>query len=204
MGDSRKRHSRCDRLWSVWWLLGFLCLLDVFLVVDVTLGQLRLQSLVDEEQEILESNFPPLSEERIEEILIQVFPDLTRFEKAIHGNTIKYQVNRDTSLIGYAYQVREDIFCPVCEDVRYFVGLGPEGTVLGIVLVNGFHLYGEPMSAIDQKRFLRQFSDKKIYDSTIAYEEINGITGATKTTQRFVDGLHNVRTIHREVNKGRR
>ena len=171
-------------------------LLDVFLLANVTWRHFRIQRLIDEEQGILYLNFPPLSEEQREEIIGEIFPDFTRIETAIHGKIIGYRVFRVTTLLGYAYQVREDIPCPVCEDVRYFVGLGPENTILDIVLVDNFHLYGKPLPAIEHELFLMQFLNRRIDDSSYSNEEIKGITGATKTTQRFVDGLQGVKAIH--------
>ncbi len=177
-------------------LVVFMSLLDVFLLANVTWRHFRIQRLIDEEQGILDLNFPPLSEKQREEIIGEIFPDFTWIEKAIHGKIIGYRVFRVTTLLGYAYQVREDIPCPVCEDVRYFVGLGPENTILDIVLVDNFHLYGNPLPEIDHQIFLTQFLNKRIDDSSFSNEEIKGITGATKTTQRFVDGMRGVKAIH--------
>ena len=166
------------------------------LLIGVVRKYVHFRQLQHEERMNLESVFPPLSEEQVHNYLKKLFVNLDTFEQESFQRRVKYELYYDKKLIGHAYQVKEDIFCPVCEDVRFLVGVDLQGAITGIVLVNDFHLYGEKMKPDKVQMFLSQFINRQLGDAFILDHNIKGITGATKTTRYFLEGIIGIRNVH--------
>ena len=179
-----------------------LVVVNVVLGIKVTSTHLELKRLQAEEQNRLDEIFPPLTTKQANSYLNQLFPDLSRFDQQNFGKHVKYGVYSKTNLIGYAYQVREDIWCPVCKDVRFFIGIDTDNTISGIVLVNPFHFYGEPLASALVDEFIEQFLGKQLNNEFHLDSNIQGVTGATKTVQHFMDGVLGIRRMHlNQVNR---
>ena len=144
------------------------CTLLLLVVANVALGiklastHFELVRLQKEEQRRLDENFPPLTTNQINSYLGRLFPELSRFDQEYFGKHVKYRVYDKTNLIGYAYQVREDIWCPVCKDVRFIIGIDTDNMISGIVLVNPFHFYGKPLASELVDEFVEQFLGKRL------------------------------------------
>ncbi len=175
-----------------------LIFVNVTLAAIVTSRHFELKRLQEEEQNSLHENFPPLKRTQVSSYLNQLFPGSVEFDHATFGKTIKYRVYDQTTLLGNAYQVREDIHCPVCRDVRFFIGVDIDNIISGIVLVNPFHFYGEPLKAEIVDEFLGQFLNRQVSDQLHLGSNIHGITGATKTVEHFLDGVVGIQKLHFE------
>ena len=163
---------------------------------------IELRKLHQEEQDTLNEIFPPLTANQVSSLLNQLFPELSRFDQENFGNHVKYYVFNETNLIGHAYQVREDIWCPVCKDVRFFIGIDTDNTISGIVLVNPFHFYGKPLASALVDEFVEQFVGKQLNNEFRLDSNIRGVTGATKTVRHFMDGILGIRRLHlNQVNR---
>ena len=173
-----------------------MCCINSVLFFSTTWNYLQLQEVRREEQANLIRIFPPLSEAIVNEYLKEIFADFGRFEEKIVDNYIRYTLFRDDDLIGHVYQVREDIVCPVCEDVRYFVGIDLDGLIRGVALVNQFHLYGTKLKSERVDEFLSQFIGERLDSTFRLNHNVKGITGASKTTQHFFEGILGINNVH--------
>lgn len=176
--------------------LLFLVVVNLVLGIKLASTHLELKHLREEQQNSLHENFPPLTRTQVSSFLTQLFPGFGAFEHTTFGNTIKYRIFDQTKLLGIAYQVREDIQCPACKDVRFFIGVDVDNTITGIVLVNKFHLYGEPLATEIVDEFLGQFIKKHVNYGFQFDTNVQGITGATKTAEHFLDGILGVKSLH--------
>ena len=168
-------------------MLGNIALLARFGTLYVNLRQLN-----EKEQRLLESVFPPLSNETIKNALKKFYSELTSYYDETRGSLIRYEVYHGSTLLGTAYQIREDIDCPVCMDVRAFIKI-QDGKISDIALINPFHLYGKPMPLKLQKTFLSQFFNKKIETNMKVGFTVDGISGATKTAKSFAIGIKKIK-----------
>ena len=173
-----------------------MCCINSVLFFSTTWNYLQLREVRREEQANLDRIFPPLSEATVNEYLKQIFADFGRYEEKTLDNYKKYTLFRDDYLIGHVYQVREDIVCPVCEDVRFFVGIDLGGVIRGVALVNQFHLYGTKMKSERVDEFLSQFIGERLDSTFRMNHNVKGITGASKTTQNFFEGILGISKVH--------
>ena len=198
MHNLKKMANRIRWSWILKGTVLLLVVVNVVLGIKVTSTHLELKRLQAEEQNRLDEIFPPLSRNQVNSNLTQLFPGIVRFEHYVFGKTIKYHVFGEKELMGYAYQIREDIVCPACKDVRAFLGIDINGIISGIVLVNPFHFYGEALSEELVDEFLGQFLDKRLNNGFLLGTNVNGITGATKTVEQFLDGVLGITAVHQK------
>lgn len=189
-------HLKLDKSRLLRIIAYLVCCINSVLFFSTTWNYLQLREVRRDEQANLDRIFPPLSEAIVNEHLKQIFADFGRFEEEIFENYIRYTLFRHDDLVGHVYQVREDIVCPVCEDVRYFVGIDLDGAIRGVALVNKFHLYGTKMKSESVDEFLSQFIGKRLNSTFRMNHNVKGITGATKTTQHFLEGILGINNVH--------
>ena len=79
----------------------------------------------------------------------------------------------------------------MCTDVRAFVEIRDD-KIGDILLINHFDLYGNPMFIDSQVAFLSQFEHKKIKKDWQVGLNVDGMTGATKTAEHFVNGMRKI------------
>lgn len=153
---------------------------------------IELWQLEDREQSRLEAVFPRLPDEKLSELLNRFFPGFTSYHREIRGSLVRYEVSQGWTSLGVAYQIREDIPCPVCADVRALVKV-QNGGIGDIILIEPFHLYGEPMPAELQQSFIAQFENNEIRERMMVGFNVDGISGATKSAERFVSGIYRIK-----------
>ena len=146
--------------------------------------------------------FPPLDERTISEFISTTFP---MAESQTHEDFRGYDryviFGGQNDPIGYVYEVQEDLRCPVCNNVRLLVALGAAGEIREIQVLEPLELSGDPLPAEDGTRFFRQFTSDRNEVSNEAFyvlgENIDGITGATKSSIHIVDALNKLLFTHR-------
>ena len=153
--------------------------------------------LQDREQRALNDIFPVLSEETTFTNLRKLFPFMTHYNQKIKGKYIKYNAFVENQYSGYAYQVRENILCPVCKDVRFMVKIH-NNRISDITLINPFHLYGQELDAKMRDKFIAQFIGKTLDEQFTLNQDIDGISGATKTAEHFVRGIRGIKKIENQ------
>lgn len=151
-----------------------------------------LWQLKDLEQSRLEEVFPRLPDEKLSELLNRFFPGFTSYRRETRGSLVRYEVSQGWTALGVAYQIREDISCPVCADVRALLEVQDRG-IGDIILIEPFHLYGEPMPAELQQSFIDQFENNEIKERMLVGFNVDGISGATKSVERFVSGIYRIK-----------
>ena len=177
------------------WIGYILLFSNVTLATSIGWNYVDLYRIQQKKQAELKVLFPPLKSDEILRILKGLFnEDNLKYEVSNFGECTQYTVLVDGQRIGYAYQVRKDIHCPVCRDVRYFVGINTDETIKGIFLVNSFERYGNPIEEETVTNFLQRFIGRNLTDLR-ATARIDGISGATKTTSNFVEGLFEIKRI---------
>ena len=83
--------------------------------------------------------------------------------------------------------VYKDILCEVCANVSYLYTMDSKGVYRDIKLITPFELYGAPL---DAQPFLNQFIGKGYADTLVPGQNVDMITGATKTCLKFIEGLN--------------
>ena len=153
---------------------------------------IELWQLKDLEQSRLEAVFPRLSDEKLRELLSRFFPGFTSYSRETRASLVRYEVTQGWTSLGVAYQIREDISCPVCADVRALVEV-QDGKIGDVILIDPFHLYGEPMPAELQQSFIAQFENQKIKERMLVGFNVDGISGATKSAEKFANGIYRIK-----------
>lgn len=153
---------------------------------------IEIWQLEDLEQSHLEEVFPRLPDEKLRELLNRFFPGFTSYHRETRGSLVRYEVSQGWTSLGVAYQIREDISCPVCSDVRALVEIQNE-KIGNIIIIDPFHLYGKPMPAELQKSFIAQFENKKIKERMLVGFNVDGISGATKSAEKFANGIYRIK-----------
>ena len=177
-------------------ILSYTVIVLVFVNIAVVSGTCALYieywQLEDLEQSRLEEVFPRLPDEKLSELLNRFFPGFTSYHRETRGSLVRYEVSQGWTLLGVAYQIREDISCPVCADVRALIEVR-NGKIGNIILIDPFHLYGKPMPVELQQSFIAQFENKAIKERMLVGFNVDGISGATKSTEKFVTGIYRIK-----------
>ena len=152
----------------------------------------------------------------VDQALRQIYPKATGFEreafvltadqiKAVeeksgvtfgmdHSANIQMYVARENDrVLGYAF---EDIIIGKWGPIHYLAGLGPNGDVLEVVVLDYQEIRGRPIA---KKRFLRQYKDKSIRDPVRLRNDIDGITGATISSRSMTDGVRKLLYVFHET-----
>lgn len=153
---------------------------------------IELWQLKDLEQSRLEEVFPRLPDEKLRELLNRFFPGFTSYRRETRASLVRYEVSQGWTSLGVAYQIREDISCPVCADVRALVEVR-NGKIRDTILIDPFHLYGKPMPAELQQSFIAQFENKEIKERMLVGFNVDGISGATKSSEKFANGIYRIK-----------
>lgn len=142
--------------------------------------------------------FPPLDDRILREFTISAFSESYSSKHEKFRGYDRYVVfDERIDTVGYVYEIQEDLKCPVCNNVRMLVALDDLGRLHDIRVLEPLELSGEPLSVEDETRFLRQFKSKPNLHFYVLGENIDGITGATKSSIHIVDALNRLRHIHR-------
>lgn len=165
---------------------------NVAIVSGTSALYIELWQLKDLEQSRLEATFPRLSDEKLRKLLNRFFPGFTSYRRETRGSLVRYEVSQGWTSLGIAYQIREDISCPVCADVRALVEV-QDKKIGDIILIDPFHLYGEPMPAELQHTFIAQFENKEVKERMLVGFNVDGISGATKSAEKFVSGIYRIK-----------
>jgi peroxiredoxin len=94
--------------------------------------------------------------------------------------------------------VKKDILCEVCTNVVFIMTIDENGIYKNITLVNPFELYGKK---IDAAAFTRQFIDKSFHEQFALGTNADGITGATKSCAKFIEGLNETGAVLSSLQK---
>ena len=142
--------------------------------------------------------FPPLAHQTVTDFITLAFPDAgSRLQELFRGYDRYSVFDGDLTLIGYVYEVKEDLRCPVCNNVRLLVALEVDGEIKEIQAIEPLELSGEPLPVEDEIRFFRQFTSQENGASYVLGENVDGITGATKSSIHIVDALNRLLFTHR-------
>ncbi len=146
--------------------------------------------------------FPPLDESTVSEFVSITFPMAeSRKHEDFRGYDRYVIFGGQVDPVGYVYEVQEDLRCPVCNNVRLLVALDPAGEIKEIQALEPLELSGDPMPVEDETGFFRQFTsdrDEAPHEpSYVLGENIDGITGATKSSIHIVDALNRLLFTHR-------
>lgn len=197
MGEVKKRGLL---LRTLSYAIVGLVFVNIAIVSGTCALYIELWQLKDLEQSRLEEVFPRLPDEKLRELLSQFFPGFTSYRRETRGSLVRYEVSQGWTSLGVAYQIREDIPCPVCADVRALVE-AQDGKIGDVILIDPFHLYGEPMPEKLQQSFIAQFENKEMKERMLVGFNVDGISGATKSAERFVSGIYRIKLDMGRVSK---
>ncbi len=146
--------------------------------------------------------FPPLDKLTVSEFVSITFPQAeSRKHEDFRGYDRYVIFGGQDDPIGYVYEIQEDLRCPVCNNVRLLVALDAAGEIKEIQALEPLELSGDPMPVEDETGFFRQFtSDREEAPHEPSYvlgENVDGITGATKSSIHIVDALNRLLFTHR-------
>ena len=146
--------------------------------------------------------FPLLNELTVSGFILDVFPMAeSREQENFRGYSRFVVFDRQNDPIGFVYEVQEDLRCPVCNNVRLLVALDAVSEIKEIQVLEPLELSGEPLPVEDETRFFAQFTlDRNEAFNEPSYvlgENVDGITGATKSSIHIVDALNRLLFTHR-------
>ena len=146
--------------------------------------------------------FPPLDKLTVSEFVSITFPKVESWKHEDFRGYDRYVIfGGQDDPIGYVYEIQEDLRCPVCNNVRLLVALDAAGEIKEIQALEPLELSGDPMPAEDETGFFRQFTsdrDEAPHEpSYVLGENVDGITGATKSSIHIVDALNRLLFTHR-------
>ena len=139
--------------------------------------------------------FAPLDEPIVTEFVAVSFPmGVSRKHEDFRGFNRYVILGGQGDPVGYIYEVQEDLRCPVCNNVRLLVALDAAGEIKEIQVLEPLELSGVPLPAEDETRFFAQFtSDRSEASNGPSYvlgENVDGITGATKSSIHITEALN--------------
>jgi len=124
--------------------------------------------------------------ERRSEFLKTMLPGVHMFKPfSPGGETLYLGMDADGRML-LARFVFKDIMCDVCTDVHYVFTLDAGGIIRHIALVLPFESHGSP---IDPSPFISQFIGRRYDENFAVGANVDGISGATLTSNMFIDGL---------------
>ena len=146
--------------------------------------------------------FPPLDERTVSEFVSITFPMAeSRKQEDFRGYDRYVIFGGQDDPIGYVYEIQDDLRCPVCNNVRLLVALDAAGEIMEIQTLEPLELSGDPMPVEDETGFFRQFTsdhnDASNGPSYVLAKNVDGITGATKSSIHIVDALNRLLFTHR-------
>ena len=147
--------------------------------------------------------FPPLDEPTVSEFISANFPMAeSRNHEDFRGYDRYVVFGRQEDPVGYVYEIQEDLRCPVCNNVRLLVALDDAGEILEIQALEPLELSGDPMPVAEESRFFKQFTSDRNESSNgqasfLLGENVDVITGATKSSIHIVESLNKLLITHR-------
>ena len=132
------------------------------------------------------------SHEQNLEFLRQMLPESIAIESMPLSNETIYVLRDTNNIKSYAHFVKKNILCNVCSDVHFVYILDQKGVFQNIVPVIPFELYG---TTIDASNFLKQFIGKSYHTQFAGNENVDIISGATKSSLLLIDGLNETESI---------
>ena len=147
--------------------------------------------------------FAPLDEPIVTEFVEVSFPMAESLKHEYFRGYDRYVIfGGKHDPVGYVYEVQEDLRCPVCNNVRLLVALDAAGEINEILALEPLELSGDPMPVAEESRFFKQFTSDRNEASNgqpsfVLGENVDGITGATKSSIHIVDALNRLLFTHR-------
>ena len=131
-----------------------------------------------------------LTKEQIEKIETQA--QIGRDFFLEQGYNVHVAQNDSAEPLGYAF---EDTVKGKWGPIHYLVGIDPAGKVIKVIVLSYQERRGRPTA---KPRFLKQFIDKTVKDPLQLRKDINGISGATVSSQAITDGVRKLLFIFEE------
>lgn len=108
-----------------------------------------------------------------------------------HADEITVYVAREqNNAVGYAF---EDTVMGKWGLIHYLVGLDTGGAVFHVTILDYQEIRGRPIA---KRRFLRQYEGKTTLDPLQLYKDIDGITGATISSNSLTEGVRKILYIY--------
>jgi len=128
--------------------------------------------------------------------LKSMLPEVHMFKPFSTGRETLYLGMDSEGRMLLARFVFKDVMCGVCTDVHYAYTLDAKGIIRHIALVLPFELSGTPM---DASPFINQFIGRRFDEDLVPGTNVDIISGATKSSTVFIDGLRETAEIVRPL-----
>lgn len=128
--------------------------------------------------------------------LKSMLPDVHMFKPFSTGRETLYLGMDGDGRMLLARFVFKDVMCDVCTDVHYAYTIDAKGIIGHIALVLPFELRGDPM---DASPFINQFIGRRFDDELVPGTNVDIISGATRSSIVFIDGLRETADIVRPL-----
>ena len=112
------------------------------------------------------------------------------FEGKHSDQVIVHIAREQNTVVGYAF---EDTVIGKWGPIHYLVGLDTNGAVSRIIILDYQEIRGRPIA---KPRFLRQYQGKTIRDTLQLRKDIDGITGATISSNALTEGVRKILHIY--------
>jgi hypothetical protein len=97
--------------------------------------------------------------------------------------------NRAGGRLGTVSEIRVPVACPICSDAQYLVIQNEAGRILRVTPLIPIERRGAPLGTADTAAFLNQFEGMSPGRKVYLGAGVDGITGATVTAHKYVQGV---------------
>ena len=172
-------------------LLGRMAVVQGLLADELITVEAALKDIFPQATQIVPETLK-LTQTQIQEIATKARMEEGSLSK---GEFRVHIAQKGREVIGYAF---EDTVPGKWGPIDYLLGVYPHGKVIKVVVLSYQEKRGRPTA---KPRFLKQFIHKTAEDPLRLRKDINGISGATVSSQAVTDGVRKLLNIFEEVYK---
>lgn len=139
-----------------------------------------------------------LTEEQLSRYLHEAIPGASSIRPVRIGGGETVYIGDSSQGKRLARVIKKDIMCEVCTDVYFIMTIDKNGMYKNITLINPFELSGKRINA---GSFVSQFIGKSYRHTFAAGNDADIISGATKSCEKFMEGLNETRSVLSSLRK---
>jgi len=177
------------------YLIWSLIFINIFLLTQIFFYWFKLNTLVKSNDIKNNPIYRELNEHELNTYVKLLFPNNFTYKLDQHLPRIYKIIGKNNEHIGFMYDVKKFVGCPLCPDLRYLLAIDPSGNIKGINFIESIEFYGRKLNEERLSSFLNNFINLSIF-SEIKFENNDLVTGATKSSKDFIESLNTIREFH--------
>ena len=102
-------------------------------------------------------------------------------------NPDRFLIYNDHKLIGFLYDIKEEMNCGVCSELRYLLYTDTCKNIKNILFLSSIEFYGKERETFEIAAFTSQFIDKDW--RKLHFSDFDMLTGATKSSMLLIESI---------------